>query len=499
MLLVNPQRNRRQQLGALAPYVPLNVPFGVGWLAGYLLHKGKHLVAVDEEITPVTDGVLDDYARKATPPYIFGVSCLTANVGRGYEIARRVKEKFPESTVVFGGIHPTVMAEEVLGTGLVDVVVRNEGEITLLELYEALKEGRDYHGLAGITYLDGEKIVHNSARPLLDMKELPIFPYFLFEKHSSRYDLGFLSSSRGCPYECIFCSQRAITGRLFRFLPTDKTIETLDVMINKNKQKSIVFSDDNFIVNRSRVIELCNAICENGFNKKAGFMCQIRGDAVNEEMLGYLKKANFTGLSFGIETASERLMVLLKKSERVEDNIHGIKMAKKHGFKATGTFILGLPTETREERWAAYELAKELDLDYVRFNIAVPYPGTELYEIAKREGRLNAGPEWKNLNACGTLLGVLKELPYVPTTCNERELMMDVFWSNIFYSLRPQRVLKMFFHNTAETAGWLSFKERWYLRRKEWENLLNLIFEGSAVVLRMAFYSVLYKLQYRGS
>ncbi|HHT9131844.1 MAG TPA: hypothetical protein ACFYED_05090, partial [Candidatus Tripitaka californicus] len=68
-----------------------------------------------------------------------------------------------------------------------------------------------------------------------------------------------------------------------------------------------------------------------------------------------------------------------------------------------------------------------------------------------------------------------------------------------FYSLRPQRVLKMFFHNTAETAGWLSFKERWYLRRKEWENLLNLIFEGSAVVLRMAFYSVLYKLQYRGS
>ncbi|HHT9131589.1 MAG TPA: radical SAM protein, partial [Candidatus Tripitaka californicus] len=68
MLLVNPQRNRRQQLGALAPYVPLNVPFGVGWLAGYLLHKGKHLVAVDEEITPVTDGVLDDYARKATPP-----------------------------------------------------------------------------------------------------------------------------------------------------------------------------------------------------------------------------------------------------------------------------------------------------------------------------------------------------------------------------------------------------------------------------------------------
>lgn len=493
MLLINPQRDRRRQLGAFAPYVPLNVPFGTGWLAGYLLHKGKNVLAIDEEVMPVTDAVLEEYVSNTTPPYIFGISCLTANIGRGYELAQRIKEKYPHSKVIFGGIHPTVMPEEVFSNQTVDVVVRNEGEITLLELYEVLKEGGDYHGLPGISYVDGGKLIHNSARPLIDMKELPIFPYFLFEKHRSRYDFGFLSSSRGCPYECIFCSQRSITGRSFRFLPTDKTLETLDTMINKYKQKSIVFSDDNFIVNRRRVIELCDAICKNKLNEKASFMCQLRGDAVNEEMLGYLRKANFRSLSFGIETASERLMELLKKSEKVQDNINGIKMAKKHGFKVAGTFILGLPTETKEERRRAYELAKELDLDYVRFNNAVPYPGTELYEIAKREGRLNAGPSWGNLNACGTLAGVLKELPYVPTTCSERELMMDVFWYNTFYSLRPKRVLKLFYDNTSDTAGWLAFREKWYFRKEEWKNLLVLISEVLANILRMGIYYLQYK------
>lgn len=497
MLLINPQRNRRQQLGAFASYVPLNVPFGVGWLAGYLLHKGKSLVVVDEEMTPITDDILEEYVRNATPPYIFGISCLTANIGRGYEIAQRIKEKYPDSTVIFGGIHPTVMPEEVFNSQVVDLVVRNEGELTLLELYETIKKGKNYSGLLGISYMDDGELVHNDARPLIDMKELPIFPFFLFERHHSKYDFGFLSSSRGCPYECIFCSQRSITGKSFRFLPTYKTIETLTLMINKYKQKSIVFSDDNFIVNRSRVIALCDAIRENKLNEKATFMCQIRGDAVNEEMLAYLKEANFSSISFGIETASERLMKLLKKSETVQDNIDGIKMAKKHGFKVAGTFILGLPTETKEERQQAYNLAKELDLDYVRFNNAVPYPGTELYEIAKKEGRLKAGKSWRNLNACGTLVGVINELPYVPTTCSERELMTDVFWYNIFYTLRPKRVLRLFYDSTSDTAGWLVFKEKWYFRKEEWKNLFTLIGEVAINILRMGIYYLQYKFSLR--
>lgn len=495
MLLISPQRNRRAQLGAFAAYVPLNVPFGIGFIAAYLLKNGKNAAVLDEEVTPINDYSLEQYIKNTNKPYIFGISCLTPNIGRGYEIANILREKYPDSKIIFGGIHPTVLPEEVLKNQAVDIVVRNEGEVTALNLYERIKKNEDYRDIAGISYRIGEKVMHNRPCDMVDMNNIPIFPYHLYEKYKSKYNFGFLSSSRGCPFECIFCSQRSITGRTFRFLPTDKTIETLDILINKYNQNSIVFSDDNFVVNKKRVIELCNAICENKFNEKASFMCQLRGDSVAEEMLPYLKKANFTGLSFGVETASERLMKIIKKAETVQDNIDGIRLAKKYGFKVSATFIFGLPTETSLERQQAYKLAKELDIDYVRFNNATPYPGTELYEIALKEGRLNVDKDWGNLNACGTLVGgVSKRLAYVPTTCAEKELMSDVFWYNIKFSLRPKKVLKMLFDKTSDTAGWIAFPEKWYLKKDEWGNLIRLITEVITQIFRMGIYYMEYKL-----
>lgn len=492
MLLINPAANRKELLGALAPYVPLNVPFGIGFLAGYMLKNAKNIFVLDEEVTPITTVKnLDIYVKYMSKPYIFGISCLTANVGRGIEISKIIKEKYPDSKVIFGGIHPTVLPGDILKNKTVDIIVRNEGEETLLKLYEIIKDRKDYYKLPGISYRDGEKIVHNNPANVVNMDEIPLFPYHLFEEYKSKYNFGFLSTSRGCPYECIFCSQRSITGRTYRYTQTDSVIATLAILINKYKQKNIVFSDDNFIVNKKRVIELCEQICKNKFNERASFMCQARGDSIKEEILEYLKKANFRGISFGIETASNRLMELLKKGEKVQDNIDGIKLAKKYGFRVSGTFILGLPTETRLERQSAYILAKELDLDYVRFNNATPYPGTELYDIALKEGRLNAGENWKNLNACGTLVGgVSKELAYVPTTCNDKELMTDIFWYNVFYSLRPKRILKLLFDKTTDTAGWIEFPKKWYLKITEWINLIKLICEVVYKILRMAVYFI---------
>lgn len=114
MLLISPQRNRRAQLGAFAAYVPLNVPFGIGFIAAYLLKNGKNAAVLDEEVTPINDYSLEQYIKNTNKPYIFGISCLTPNIGRGYEIANIVREKYPDSKIIFGGIHPTVLPEEVL-------------------------------------------------------------------------------------------------------------------------------------------------------------------------------------------------------------------------------------------------------------------------------------------------------------------------------------------------------------------------------------------------
>jgi radical SAM superfamily enzyme YgiQ (UPF0313 family) len=181
-------------------------------------------------------------------------------------------------------------------------------------------------------------------------------------------------------------------------------------------------------------------------------------------------------INFGLETASERLMVILNKKETVQQNIEAVKLSKKYGFGVSGTFILGLPTETRQERWQAYRLAKELDLDYVRFNNATPYPGTALYEIAKAEGRLHVDENWTNLNACASLVQdslTASKLPYVPKTCSEEELKKDIIKANLYFSLRPANVLKLLIKRVGP-AGWFYLPPRWYLKPKEWASLMQL-------------------------
>ena len=291
----------------------------------------------------------------------------------------------------------------------------------------------------------------------------------------------------------MFCSQRSISGKKYRFFPTDVVIQSMDEIINKHGRSFITFLDDAFLINKNRVIHLCEIIRKNNFHKKAFFDCQSRGDSVDENVLEVLKGSGFRTINFGIETASERLMKLINKNETVKQIKEGIRLAKKHNFIISGTFILGLPTETRKERKAAYDLAKELSLDYVRFNNATPYPGTRLYEIAQEEQRLNPGNDWENLNACGTFVeSPFKGSPlaYVPVGTSERALRCDVLKYNLFYSFRPKSILKILTEKVGP-AGWLALPPRWYFKREEWIYLIRFAFRIICSFLKVFIYSLL--------
>lgn len=484
MILINPQFDRVKKLGIFSRYVPISLPIGIGILAGHLLFRNKKARILDDQVIPVNEQVLKEYVRGLSKPYIFGISCFTAGIGRGYQIAEMIKKQYPDSYVIMGGIHPTVLPEEVLKNDYVDIAVRREGDETIILLYEALKKGRDFTKISGISYKGkNNQIVHNQDAPLFaDLNSLPPFPYHLFESHIDKYNLGFILSSRGCPYDCIFCSQRQISGHWYRCAKPERVIEEIDLLINKYKRKDISFFDDNFVVDKERAKRLCDLIYQNNFYKKAIFACQTRGDAVDEEILEYLKKAGFAAIGFGLETGSERLMKLVNKGETVQQNIEAIKMAKKYGFRVMGSFILGLPTETKAERRMAYQLTKDLDLDLIRFNNATPYPGTELYKIALEEGRLNPGKDWENLSACGTFVeGPFHRAPlaYCPKTTTEEELRKDILRANLFFWLRPKRIFRILSEGIV-LGGWLALPEKWYFKPKEWYYLSKL---GIRVVL----------------
>lgn len=475
MILIKPDCKRNEKLGGFSRYVPLSVPIGLGYLAAYLLKYNKRVKILDEEAVSINDALLNEYIRGLQKPYIFGISCLTAGIGRGHELARMIKSKYSDSKIIFGNIHPTVLPEDVLRDKNVDLVVRGEAEETLNLIYERIKNNKDYSDIEGISFRKDGTVINNEKAPLPIIENIPGFPYHLFEEKSNRYELGFIASSRGCPYDCIFCSQRSISGRKYRFFSARAVIHDIEEIIFKYKRYYITFLDDAFTINKERVIRLCEMIRQRGFHKKAMFDCQARADTVDEEILRSLKGAGFRTINFGIETASERLMELIDKKETLKDIVAGIKLTKKFGFKISGTFILGLPTETEQERKAAYGLAKELSLDYVRFNNATPYPGTKLYEIAVKENRLNPGKHWENLNACGTFVSSpfkKKPLAYVPLTCSEEELSYAILKYNLFYSFRPKSIYKIL-RDRVGPAGWLTLPEKWYFSIEEWIYLLN--------------------------
>lgn len=486
MILINP---RSTKFGIFDRYVPLSVPIGVGHLAGYLQSRDKTVAILDEHVTPITKDLLIRTAATLSSPLIFGISALTACIHRAYEIARMIKELFPDSKIITGGIHPTVLPDEVLANPDIDIIVRGEGEEVLDRLYDAIKKGYDYFSFAGISFRRGAQVIHNPQAELPDLTKLPAFPYHIFGAHSDRYNFGFIASSRGCPYDCIFCSQRIISGHKFRYVPTDLVIDEIDLLLNRFGQTHINFVDDNFTANKPRLKQLCEEMIRRRYSATATFDCQTRADAVNEEILVLLKKAGFRLINFGLETSSERLMVLLNKKETVRQNIDAVRLAKKLGFGVSGTFIFGLPTETRDDRWAAYRLAKDLDLDYVRFNNATPYPGTRLFEIAQEENRLFIEKDWQNLNACATLVADRQteaHLPYVPQGTDEKILKKDIIKANLYFSLRPNRVLRLLVKRIGP-AGWFYLPQRWYFKPQEWLSLFKLGFSLVRTFMR-AFY-----------
>ena len=204
---------------------------------------------------------------------------------------------------------------------------------------------------------------------------------------------------------------------------------------------------------------------------KTSFIAEMRGESVNYETLNKMKEANFQMVSIGMETGSQRLLDMLEKGEKVDDNVNAIKMANEVGISSSATFIFGLPTETREERLATARLARKIPLTDARFNVAVPYPGTKLYQTAKKENRLLVKPGWSNFNVQFCMFG--DDIPYVPENTSKYLLMYDTFMANLRFNLRIKTLIS-FFVSPVSGGMVLTLPEKWYVPSKELRDCFRL-------------------------
>ncbi|MBF0319225.1 MAG: B12-binding domain-containing radical SAM protein [Nitrospirae bacterium] len=438
------------------PFLPILVPVGIAYLLSYAEQQGVKADYVDVQFDD--EDIMQAVASKLKglePPYLFGFSVLTGAFKNAITVSQRLKLAYPDSKIFFGNIHSTAMPEEVLAYNHIDGVVRGEGEKPLLELYRCVKEGRDFTHVDNLSYVRDSKIIHNPQTFISDnLNDYPPFPYHRFDE--KKYDISFVISSRGCPYSCIFCSNRITTGRKYRYRDAAPVVDELEMLYRKYNIRFIRFIDDNLLVSEKRVYELIEEVKKRGLSDKLVLNFQARGDNVNYKILKDMYDAGFKSVFFGIETASEKVMKTIKKGETVEDCIRAVSYAKQIGLHVSATFIYALPGETHQDRMECVKMSRELGIDMARFNNATPYPGTELYEIAKRENRLYVQGMYENFSSVSTFIeNPFKKTPfsYVPEGSTENEIRRDLLFSYYSYYLNVDR-LKEIFANPDNNVGW---------------------------------------------
>lgn len=485
MLLINPAQEKFG--GFLSRYVPVGIPVAIGCLAAYLKKHGIKVRTVDEELVDITPSVLRELTEGLDKPYIFGLSCLTAHVVRSYQLAEMIKAEFPDSIVVAGGLHPTILPEEVLNTGYIDYVVRGEGEEVLLQLHNALRGTSDPARLRGISFKRDGQIIHNPDAPLIpNLDDIPMFPYELF--NHPKYDMGFIISSRGCPYKCTYCSQRIMTGTTYRYKSIERIIEELDTLIKRFGQDQIAFFDDNFCVQRSRVVNLCNAIIEAGLDKKCAFFVQTRADNFTPDIVPIMAKAGFKAVGFGLETGVNRLAEIIGKGETVEQHLEAVELAKKHGMETSLFMIFGLPTETKEDRETSSRVVQSANVEASKYNNLIPYPGTPMFDSVKNGDRIHIEPSWSNFNSSLSVTRSIFDktpIPYVPETTSEYELKRDIIKYNIKAYLNLRALLAIF--RGRKGPGWYALPKRWYFKPRELYEMAKI---GVIVLVNMTIASL---------
>ena len=268
VLLIYPVFNLKKTYGILKSYVYKSIPLGLGYMIGKLLNEKIDVDFIDEQIETIDFDNVEKLVKEKQIR-IIGISVLTRTIARAYKISRELKRRIPDIVIVFGGVHATILPYEPFKYGA-DFVIRGEGEEVFTDFVKKIYNGENYKEVKNLTYFDSNenRFIDNEIAPLVDLNLLPEFPYDFFYNYSRTYHFGMVIVTRGCPYNCIFCSQRSISGKKYRTLSPNRVIDILDRLIVKYHSKDIYFADDNFVANRKWTKEVLRLIREKKYSTK---------------------------------------------------------------------------------------------------------------------------------------------------------------------------------------------------------------------------------------
>jgi radical SAM superfamily enzyme YgiQ (UPF0313 family) len=372
------------------------------------IYLGTILKARGHEVEIYNEDILrPDYDKLEAD--LIGISILTSTAKRGYEIA----DKFPREKVIMGGVHASLLPEEAIKHAR--QVVIGEAEEVIVDIVE----GR-------IT----EPIV--KGRPVEDLDSLPYPDFALIKGDRSRTLAIPVSTSRGCPYDCSFCSVTKMFGRKYRF----RTAENVMGELESNGRKSIFFCDDNFAAAPARTYKLLDLLLKNDIRNWA---CQVRCDVTKDDrMLSLMAKAGCEAVCVGFESINEKTLHAYDKKQTVAQIIDAIRAFRKRKIKVHGMFVLGGDDDNIKTVWETLRFAIKQKIDTIQMTILTPFPGTKVYEDLEAEKRIFT-KDWDLYDG--------QHIVFRPKLLSARELQLGVLEAYMkFYSLSRSFSLLMRLH-----------------------------------------------------
>ncbi len=429
-------------------------PSGLMYIAGYLRHYAPHheIKILDANLLRYTQQDIERDVRDFMPD-IVGMTTYTDILFDTLETIRGVKRVSKDIKTVLGGAHPTNHPLETVAMSEVDFVCIGEGEILVFELVEALEGKRELSGIKGLVWNDKEgNIFRNQGSgyvPNLNLMRQPAFDLIPYEKYYSMIgtgaSTGVICSSRGCPYQCTFCSKPFST---YRGRTVENIIEEMKLYYDRGVRE-FMFFDDMFNLPAKRALKVSEAIRQNFPDIQWCF--RGRADQITEELGEELRRSNCKQVSVGAEAHTDEAQKELRTGKSVEKTKNAVRILRKYGIKSNTNWIIGLPQHrTAKDVDDMLKVIFDIDPDYVQFSILMLWDDTEIYKEAIEKGIISESVwnEYIKNPHPGFLIPAWEE----HLSRKEQSELLRKCYSRFY--LRP----KVIYRQIMEVASWTTFK-----------------------------------------
>ncbi|MFM2248808.1 MAG: hypothetical protein RL071_4883 [Pseudomonadota bacterium] len=446
VVLLNPSI-KAEQFGRFAPLLEAMPCVGIAYVATFLQEAGHEVQVWDDfALRGGDDAVIALIDRFR--PHAFGVSILTPVATAVYGLLKRLRAQYPGMKIFAGNIHADLFPDELIG--LADAAVHGEGEHAAVELLAAWQAGRSGAGIAGVTVIDGERLEKGPPRaldpnldafPFPDWGLLPYERYSLLPLGTVARPIVAVAASRGCPFRCSYCALEN-QGKTYRKRSVSNVCDELERDVRQFGVRQVGFMDPIFPMGPKAAIEISREMIRRGLHEKLVWLSELRTDSVDRESLVWMKKSGCRRLVFGIESGDDALLKAVHKRNTADRSRQTIAWCRELGITTVGLFMIGMPGESPAQTQATIDYACSLELDFAKFAITVPFPGSEIYAQMAKDGKLNRR-DWENYT---TFNPDQERIVIVSEVQSPKQLLDSLRRATAQFYLRPQMIARQLMH-----------------------------------------------------